>query len=221
MSAAEIAEDLYSVIPDKTIAAAAKDEVMILTGEAATADYYGYIQIGQYEGARVFDHCEIWALLGTASFSAVKTDDGYRMLMPYSEHPTAGTAEQNKRTLDNLYNVVWDIRQATEGLGQVETSDYIIGYLRFHLTNYDGDASDHIATWLEAGFADCGIYSGLYYLIGSNCGLQIDVINGSIHGESHAWNRIKLNGEWKYVDIAYQRCYYSALEAEYYGYLIK
>ena len=70
---------------------------------------------------------------------------------------------------------------------------------------YDRDAPDHIALWLQAGLADCGIYSGLYYLIGRNCGLDTQVVNGTIQGISHAWNQIQLDGEWRHVDLAYGR----------------
>ncbi len=221
MSAAEIVETLYLNVPDQTIAAAAKDEVMILTGEAPATELHGYIKIGEYKGSQVYEHCEIWALLGETDFSAIKTEDGYMMLMPYGELPDGERMIRNKQSMDRLYNVVWDIREATAGMGQKETSDYIIHYLRSHLKAYDQDASDHIATWLQAGFADCGIYSGLYYLIGSSCGLNLEVVNGTVQGISHAWNQIQIDGEWKHVDLAYGRSYYSDLEAERLGYKIQ
>ena len=50
LSAGEIVEALYANEPDQTIAEAAKDEVMILTGESTAEELYGYIKIGQYKG---------------------------------------------------------------------------------------------------------------------------------------------------------------------------
>lgn len=50
LSAGEIVEALYANEPDQTIAEAAKDEVMILTGESTVEELYGYIKIGQYKG---------------------------------------------------------------------------------------------------------------------------------------------------------------------------
>lgn len=205
LSAGEIVEALYANEPDRAIAEAARDEVMILTGESTAEEIYGYIKIGQYKGNRVYEHCEIWALLGETNFSAIQTEDGYLMLMPLCELPDRDRAARNKQSLDSLYNVVWDIREATAGMGEKETSDYILQHMSTHLKAYDRDASDHIAAWLQAGLADCGIYSGLYYLIGRNCGLDTQVVNGTIQGISHAWNQILLDGEWKHVDLAYGR----------------
>lgn len=140
LSAAEIVDSLYAHVPDRTIAEAAKDEAMILTNESIATKFYGYIKIGQYRGDRVYEHCEIWALLGETNFSAIKTEDGYIMLMPYSELPDRDKAVRNKQYLDRLYNQIWDIREATDGMGQKEKSDYIIHYLKTHLKAYDHDA---------------------------------------------------------------------------------
>ncbi len=221
LSASEIVEALYAHVPDRTIAEAAKDEAMILTGESTATELYGYIKIGQYRGDRVYEHCEIWALLGETNFSAINTEDGYIMLMPYSELPARDKAVRNKQYLDRLYNQVWDIREATDSMGQKEKSDYIIHYLKTYLKAYEHDAPDHIATWFQAGLADCGIYSGLYYLIGINCGLDVEVVNGTVQEIPHGWNQIRFDGEWRHMDLAYGRFYYSDLEAERFGYKVQ
>ena len=79
LSASEIVEALYVHVQDRTIAEAAKDEAMILTGESTAAEFYGYIKIGQYRGEWVYEHCEIWALLGETNYISKKTDEVYMM----------------------------------------------------------------------------------------------------------------------------------------------
>ena len=99
LSAAEIVYSLYAYVPDRTIAEAAKDEAMILTGESTATELYGYIKIGQYRGERVYEHCEIWALLGETNFRHIKTEDGYLMLMPLCELPGKDKAARNRQSL--------------------------------------------------------------------------------------------------------------------------
>lgn len=99
LPAGEIVKTLYANEPDQTIAAAARDEVVILTGESKAVELYGYIKIGQYKENRVYEHCEIWALLGETNFRHIKTEDGYLMLMPLCELPDKDKAARNRQSL--------------------------------------------------------------------------------------------------------------------------
>ena len=49
----------------------------------------------------------------------------------------------------------------------------------------------------------CGGYAGIFKLVCEKFGLESEVITGMGNGELHAWNKVKANGEWKYVDCCW------------------
>ncbi|WP_373266209.1 transglutaminase domain-containing protein [Hungatella hathewayi] len=49
----------------------------------------------------------------------------------------------------------------------------------------------------------CGGYAGIFKLVCENFGLESEIITGMGNGELHAWNKVKANGEWKYIDCCW------------------
>lgn len=49
----------------------------------------------------------------------------------------------------------------------------------------------------------CGGYAGIFDLVCEKFGLESKTITGMGEGELHAWNKVKVNGEWKYIDCCW------------------
>ena len=58
----------------------------------------------------------------------------------------------------------------------------------------------------------CTGYTQLFYLFGKKAGIDVEVIGGvgtnddgsfSMTDNEHIWNRVKLNGEYKYIDVTW------------------
>ena len=47
----------------------------------------------------------------------------------------------------------------------------------------------------------CSSYAGAFKLLAQQAGLECIVVTGNLDGElPHAWNKIKIDGEWRIVD---------------------
>lgn len=49
----------------------------------------------------------------------------------------------------------------------------------------------------------CSGYAGIFRQVCSYYGLEAEVLEGYGNGELHAWNRVKIDGKWKYVDCCW------------------
>lgn len=65
---------------------------------------------------------------------------------------------------------------------------------------------------LTEGKMVCTGYTQLFYLFGKKAGIDVEVIGGvgtnddgsfSMTDNEHIWNRVKLNGEYKYIDVTW------------------
>ena len=65
---------------------------------------------------------------------------------------------------------------------------------------------------LTEGKTVCAGYTQLFYLFGKKAGIDVEVIGGvgtndrgsfSMTDNEHIWNRVKLNGEYKYIDVTW------------------
>ena len=85
---------------------------------------------------------------------------------------------------------------------------YIIDTIRYDWGAYYGD-SDYLGMndIIKKGRAVCAGYSEYFYRLCTRAGVRCQVVYGIAHtGDgwgSHAWNRVKINGEWKYIDVTW------------------
>jgi hypothetical protein len=49
----------------------------------------------------------------------------------------------------------------------------------------------------------CAGYAGIFKTVCDRFGIEAEVITGIGKGEGHAWNRVKINGDWKYIDCTW------------------
>lgn len=53
------------------------------------------------------------------------------------------------------------------------------------------------------GAANCQGYTDCFYMLGTMAGLTVDKQSGYGDGNRHVWNIVKLNGQWRAVDVTY------------------
>lgn len=54
---------------------------------------------------------------------------------------------------------------------------------------------------LETGKTICSGYAGIFQAICNDLNLECEIL----YGDNHAWNKVRLNGEWRYVDITWDK----------------
>ena len=49
----------------------------------------------------------------------------------------------------------------------------------------------------------CYDYSEFFYALCTKAGIRCQLIYGRANGGEHAWNRVRINGKWKYIDVTW------------------
>lgn len=70
----------------------------------------------------------------------------------------------------------------------------------YSLTNTSYGIADAIA---HDNKIVCGGYAGIFKLVCDQYGLEAEVLTGYGNGEYHAWNRVRVDGHWRYVDCCW------------------
>lgn len=71
-----------------------------------------------------------------------------------------------------------------------------------------GKQEKFIHAWTPYGIlidkkAVCGGYAKTFKVLADKAGLESVYITGKTNGESHAWNKVKVNGVWKLIDVTW------------------
>lgn len=82
-------------------------------------------------------------------------------------------------------------------------SKYIYTYIAQN-TTYNNSANAHdMYGCLVDGISVCEGYAKAYSYIMQKCGIPVAYISGVADGELHAWNIVKIDGEWYHVDCTW------------------
>lgn len=78
----------------------------------------------------------------------------------------------------------------------VAINDYLVNHVQYDYsyTYYSPQAA------LLDGKSVCNGYSRAYQLIAKACGIECGKVNGVAGGDNHAWDTVKINGNWYQVD---------------------
>ena len=72
-----------------------------------------------------------------------------------------------------------------------------------NITDYDYSYSRFTMKDCFEGSVVCAGYASTFQAICSTIGIKCDIITGSANGGSHAWNRVYIDGTYKYVDCTW------------------
>lgn len=72
-----------------------------------------------------------------------------------------------------------------------------------NLARYDAEAGGDIADILRSGSGSCEAYCAMYSVMCALADLPARVVTGNAPGGRHAWNLVKLDGEWYHIDATW------------------
>lgn len=137
--------------------------------------------------------------------------DSYLFLSIQNSQENIDTARkilEGMSLIDQTYNDL--------GFGNIEGEEAKIKAIHDWLANnirYDFTYEKKKAIiGLTEGKMVCTGYTQLFYLFGKKAGIDVEVIGGvgtnddgsfSMTDNEHIWNRVKLNGEYKYIDVTW------------------
>lgn len=219
LSANEIVTELYANDKNAMIKDAAITEAMLLTGEKEiVTDKYG-IFVGRYDipvwpsaASPLGDIPHITYLLYPHN-----GDPEYALYAPVTEVPDATKLQENRAAINMLYTTAWDIKEATASMNDQDKVAYIVNWLYSSLGR-QVHVQKSPASCLFLKVSDCDGFSGLFHILATFCGLETKQVAGLLGTERHAWNMVKINDEWFYVDCTRKRILMTEAELISYGY---
>lgn len=172
------------------------------TGEAATDQYY---QIGLWGNwLRALETCCFHSAKPTAlKIQSDSEHDGvYRIRTEYTGDMAAFRQHEAEYEAE-VSRVVAAADDMTEEEKVRFFHDYIVNRCEYDYTFSRSRAYDCLIN----GSSVCNGYAAAFYNICSAAGLEANYIVGMANDGtglvSHAWNRVKVNGQWLYFDVTF------------------
>ena len=166
------------------------DQIFIYTSESDEGDY-----LKQHSGGMSWNY--------GASFDGSVTTFSYELQISYYT-----TLEQEQEVADRIDEVLADL--SLDGLSDYEKAKEIYNYIAVNVS-YDyehlGDSSYMLSHTAYAALiqktAVCQGYASLFYRMAHEAGLSVRIVTGSVDGEAHAWNMVKIGDLYYYVDTTH------------------
>ncbi len=114
---------------------------------------------------------------------------------------TEARAQEIYETCENFYST-YITSTMTDFEKEVTLHDYLVANCKYGYPSNEDDAYTVYGA-LVLGTAVCDGYAQSFYLLATCMGIPCDIVIGTASGELHAWNQVKINGEWYNVDVTW------------------
>jgi transglutaminase-like putative cysteine protease len=151
-------------------------------------------------------------ILGVKSFNYMSE---YKILeVEYKVSSKEQRQKEQKAIFDEVERVTAKI--ITKGMSDEQKVKAINDYI-CNTAQYDYDAKESVKNkfthnflnaWTPAGIlfdkkAVCGGYAVTFKVLADRAGLESMYVTGYTNGEYHAWNKVRVNGVWRVIDVTW------------------
>ena len=160
------------------------------------------------EGDYIVYNTHSWNMNGKIVCQENNYDGKYIYTITYLK-ADGDTAAAEEAAVTNKVNEVYkslqlDGKSSYDKLKAIH--DYIIDHVEYDYDNYKNDAYlvKH-ATYSAAitGKTVCQGYATYFYRLANKAGIECRVVDGTGNGGRHAWNLVKIDGKYYYVDVTW------------------
>ena len=142
---------------------------------------------------------------------SIKISMEYRILSAYRTRRIGLLSTDEKQVLDVVLNVIHNkiSSDMSDYEKELAIHDYIVMNCTYDSVNHNNDNNTIPDTSytsygaLVLGAAVCQGYSSAFKLFMNMLNIECDIITGQAGGESHAWNRVKIDGDYYLVDVTW------------------
>lgn len=171
-----------------------KDEVTISTKEEAVVD-----KIFQ---CLMSDHPEIfWSSayeITMYNFSGVDSEYVFRPSYAMSKEEIQAKQEQIALVAEEC------LQGVSSNMDEYSIAKYLYEYLIIHTDyNKNADNNQNICSVFLNQESVCMGYSKAYQYLLQKCGIESAIISGKSENAAHAWNLVKLDGSYCYIDVTW------------------
>ena len=146
------------------------------------------------------DHPELFMYNSgyTYEYNTELEADSVALKFDFNIEPKSALLMQQE--IDNVVNKIIEEVRSLDDYGK---SKYVYTYLAQNTTYSDGDNMHNMYGPLVDGLSKCDGYARAYMYIMQKCGIEVGYVCGMGKDELHAWNTVKINGNWYYVDCTW------------------
>lgn len=115
--------------------------------------------------------------------------------------------EELPEAIDEFEQIAKEFAETLEGTEEemlTQIHDWIAKNANYDYTHIQANTRNAYGTIVE-GESVCSGFAFAYKYIAELVGLDVLYVTGKFHGSPHAWNLVKLDGEWRLVDITYNK----------------
>ncbi|MCI8373408.1 MAG: hypothetical protein HFI75_13670 [Lachnospiraceae bacterium] len=124
------------------------------------------------------------------------------------------TQEESQQLQEQIDTVVFECLEGLPARADTyTTAKYLFEYIILN-TEYNKEAANNqnICSVFLENESVCMGYSKAYQYLLQKCGIEAVVVSGESENEAHAWNLVKLDGDYYYVDVTWGDPEFSAAE---------
>ncbi len=155
-----------------------------------------------------YDYCGGYGLSGTGKKNGTITvsmgyKDSEKILAAHRDRSLIEKLDKKERaSLQKAEQIISEVIHP--GMTDMERArvlhDFMVKHYSYNLTS--GGAA---TTMLLTGQGVCEAYSRVFYLLSEMAGLEAHIVVG-VAGGPHAWNMVRVDGEWYHVDVTWDDC---------------
>ena len=151
------------------------------------------------------DHPEVFYL--NSQYTVSLTDSLFGKVFKLQLNYSVESKEELNKKITNLYEEIDDVVKKINGTTDYEKElfvhDYLAKKIKYY-SDYEEDEQDKFHSAYNAlveNEAVCDGISKAFQIILNKIGIDNYIVTGYINDTPHAWNLVKIEDEWVYVDI--------------------
>ena len=135
----------------------------------------------------------------TSAYPAYSSSNNYSELTKSYSNVT----EDDINTINSILNSI--IKPGMTETEKIRTvHNWIVCNTTYNDKYYDrGDSFNHVSNLLKNKTGVCQGYSVTFYIFMKQMGIPCTLVMGNTDDVSHAWNAVKLDGNWYYIDVTW------------------
>lgn len=135
----------------------------------------------------------------TSAYPAYSSSNNYSELTKSYSNVT----EDDINTINSILNSI--IKPGMTETEKIRTvHNWIVCNTTYNDNYYDrGDSFNHVSNLLNNKTGVCQGYSVTFYIFMKQMGIPCTLVMGKTDNVSHAWNAVKLDGNWYYIDVTW------------------
>lgn len=174
------------------------EEFRHLTGKSEVAKVKGFkgSQLEAKQFARYI--YRVWDQVGEISVYQYEMADGQFGVGFGSENPEQ--SYQRQKQVDEAVRTIGKMAEAYEGEARIAfINDWFMEHVKYRESYDQNTAYSALIDKVSA----CYGYARAFQAVCNYTGIECESIEGIANNQPHIWNRVKVDGQWKYIDVSW------------------